>query len=63
MESNRDAPIYRIPTAVGAGSNVKPTVDQYVKYHREKETEQGSRTQGYAEVKIFLLFFKLKELI
>ena len=50
MESERDAPIYRIPTAAGAAGNVKSSVDQYVKFHNEKETEGGSRTEGYAEV-------------
>jgi sterol 24-C-methyltransferase len=50
MESERDAPIYRIPTAAGAAGNVKSSVDQYVKFHNEKETEGGSRTEGYAEM-------------
>jgi len=50
MESERDAPIYRIPKAAGAAGNVKSSVDQYVKFHSEKETENGSRTEGYAEM-------------
>lgn len=49
MESDRDAPIYRIPKAAGATDKVKPTVDEYLKFHGQKET--GSRTEGYAEVR------------
>jgi len=49
MQSNRNAPI--LPKAAGAGTNVKSSVDQYVKFHAEKESEGGSRTEGYAEVR------------
>ena len=52
MQSDRDAPIYRIPKAAGAKDNVKESVDSYLNYHKDKAGDYGdSRKEGYAEVR------------
>jgi len=52
MESNRDAPIYRIPKASGAGNDVKKTVDSYMEFHNDSNgSNLAARTEKYTEVR------------
>jgi len=51
MQSNRDAPIYRIPKATGAGNNVESTVENYLNYHNDsKGNKLEDRKEGYTEM-------------
>jgi len=51
MESNRDAPIYRIPKASGAGNDVKKTVDSYMEFHNDSNgSNLAARTEKYTEM-------------
>ena len=58
MESNRDAPIYRIPKASGAGNDVKKTVDSYMEFHNDANgSNLAARTEKYTEVRFYIIFF------
>ena len=51
MQSDRDAPIYRIPKAAGAGTDVKKAVDSYMEFHNDSKGDNlAARTEGYTEV-------------